>query len=85
MANGCACDVCRKNPLKVDGCRVGVVFIEGDKFPRIPFFGDPGERCYDCNTLTGHYHHWGCDAETCPSCGGQLIGCDCIDVECPVI
>ena len=85
MANGCACDVCRKDPLKADGCRVGVVFIEGDKFPRIPFFGDPGERCYDCNTLTGHYHHWGCDAETCPSCGGQLIGCDCLDIECPVV
>ena len=58
MANENTCDVCRKDPLKVDGCRVGVVFIEGDKFPRIPFFGDHGERCYDCNTLSGHYHHW---------------------------
>lgn len=79
------CDVCRKNPLAVDGCCVGVIFIGGERFPRIRFFGDQGERCHDCNTLNGHFHHWGCDAEIYPSCGGQLIGCDCMEVECPVI
>lgn len=37
-------------------------------------------RCHDCNALFGHLHHWGCDAERCPACGGQLISCDCEDV-----
>lgn len=38
---------------------------------------EEGERCHDCGALKGHYHHWGCDAERCPACYGQLIGCDC--------
>ena len=27
-------------------------------------------RCHDCNALFRHLHHWGCDAERCPACGG---------------
>jgi hypothetical protein len=27
--------------------------------------------------MRGQYHHCNCDAETCPACHGQLIGCDC--------
>ena len=78
-----ACGVCGKNPMTVQGCRIGLVYINGQLYPRIPFHGDPGERCYDCNALSGHFHHWGCDDERCPVCGGQLISCDCEDVECP--
>ncbi len=39
-----------------------------------------GRNCYDCNCPPGAYHHWGCDVERCPRCGGQAIGCDC-DLE----
>ena len=80
-----ACGVCGKNPMTVQGCRIGMVYVNGQLYPRIPFYGDPGERCHDCNALSGHFHHWGCDDEICPVCGGQLIGCDCEGVECPTI
>ncbi len=49
-------------------------------------FGDPRERwgyddiqrCGDCGCKIGGYHHPGCDIETCPNCGGQLITCGCV-------
>lgn len=79
------CGVCWRDPLKEDGCGMTAVFIDGERYGRIPFYGEKGERCPDCNALSGHYHHWGCDAEICPSCGGQMIGCDCLDIECPMM
>jgi len=33
--------------------------------------------CHDCGVLEGQLHQRGCDMESCPFCGGQLIGCDC--------
>jgi hypothetical protein len=34
--------------------------------------------CHDCAAAKGQYHAFGqCDAERCPVCGGQAIGCDC--------
>lgn len=39
--------------------------------------------CHDCAVPRGAYHLPGCDAEQCPRCGGQSIGCDCgDDVRC---
>ena len=77
------CGVCGRNPMKSQGCRIGLVYVNGRPYPRIPFYGEPGERCHDCNARSGQFHHWGCDDERCPVCGGQLISCDCEDVECP--
>ena len=71
--------------MKADGCGVAVVYIDRERYSRIPFYGEKGERCSDCNALSGHYHHWGCDVEICPSCGGQMVSCDCLDIECPVM
>lgn len=34
-------------------------------------------RCPDCNIAPGGNHHFNCDQEECPKCGGQLISCDC--------
>ena len=85
MGNDHACGVCWRDPMKADGCGVAVVYIDRERYSRIPFYGNIGERCSDCNALSGHYHNWGCDAKICPLCGGQMIGCDCLDVECPVI
>lgn len=38
---------------------------------------NPGERCGDCGALYGQYHHFGCDVERCPRCGGQFFGATC--------
>jgi hypothetical protein len=35
-------------------------------------------RCHDCKVVVGGVHHPGCDAERCPVCSGQLIGCGCL-------
>jgi hypothetical protein len=39
-------------------------------------YGGPG-RCHDCGVQPGGNHHPGCDMETCPTCFGQRISCEC--------
>lgn len=34
-------------------------------------------ECHDCGIKEGNIHHFGCDMEGCPFCGGQLISCGC--------
>jgi len=34
--------------------------------------------CHDCGVKEGQLHLLGCDMESCPFCGHQLISCDCI-------
>lgn len=85
MENNNGCLVCGQDMMQSDGCRVAVMYHCGERYMRIPFRGFRGERCGDCNALSGNYHHWGCDAEWCPVCGGQLISCECMEVECPVV
>lgn len=77
------CKICGGEMLKVDGCTLDTIHINGKAYKRIKC-GDKydmietkeGERCHDCNALYGHYHHLGCDSETCPVCHGQLLSCD---------
>lgn len=79
------CEICHQEMKIAGGCLVKVVSDkDGDKHVRIPVGGHgdflegvPDGRCHDCNAKFGEMHHWGCDAERCPVCGGQLISCDC--------
>jgi hypothetical protein len=36
-------------------------------------------KCGGCGTVEGALHEFGCAAERCPFCGGQLISCDCLE------
>jgi len=39
----------------------------------------PYEQCHDCGVREGELHWPGCDMESCPSCGWQLLSCGCIE------
>ena len=79
------CKECNLEMKPDNGCKCSTIICNGTKFERIKagdnedFIPDmeENEYCHDCNVGIGQYHHFGCDAERCPSCGEQLIGCDC--------
>lgn len=83
------CEICNREMLTSKGCAISEISISGKKYKRIKVgdkfdfnegVEDPDFKCHDCGATTGHYHHWGCDAERCPKCYEQLIGCECEDV-----
>ena len=44
----------------------------------VPLDGDAETRCVGCDCYEGQIHLIGCSYERRPSCGGQLIACDCL-------
>lgn len=77
----CSCGVemkpdnagCRDTHLVLNG--KGKKGAGGKRYARIRH--NERECCGDCNATYGRVHHFGCDLEQCPKCGGQLLGCDC--------
>lgn len=67
------------------GCTFNKIEIDGKIYDRVigGFFeeleGKPDKKCHDCgiNNDGKSMHHFGCDMEECPACGGQLLSCDC--------
>ena len=79
--NSYVCEICGKSLELSEGCSTGKIYINGIMYKRIPVFGRmKNGRCVDCNARYGMYHHWGCDQEICPACGGQLLSCSCEDI-----
>ena len=79
------CEDCKKEMKPGNGCLYTHLIIDGKRHKRIKA-GDPldfipdmskDETCHDCNVGVGQYHHSNCDAERCPDCHMQLLGCDC--------
>jgi len=60
-------------------CTKKWVKINGVYYHRNIFCFDKNDRCHDCGIINeiGNVHHYGCDMEVCPCCGGQLYCCDC--------
>jgi hypothetical protein len=83
------CDWCKEEmsgPTPADSCKGNsiVEFPTGEELAAIPYDPDcasPTDRCHDCNIAQHGLHHPGCDTECCPKCGGQLIGCGCLDED----
>jgi hypothetical protein len=74
------CGACNKEMTDGVSC-VSVPFTldDGQEHEPVPYDGP--EKCHDCSTPAGGFHHPGCDMEGCPKCGGQLISCGCIADE----
>jgi hypothetical protein len=60
-----------------------IVRPNGVEMPRVRYGDEPDDwgadrgPCHDCAAIKGEFHGPGCDVERCPSCGGQIYGCDC--------
>ena len=79
------CSYCKQIMSPSTGCKVCSFHVDGKTYERIKAGDDldfdpnmdEGDLCHDCFVGLGQYHHYGCDAEQCPFCHEQLIGCNC--------
>lgn len=76
------CGDCEKDMSSDDtkSCTWPYLVVDGKRYKRDTDYYDLNLRCHDCHILNkrGNVHHWGCDMERCPICGGQLISCECL-------
>lgn len=71
-------------PAKIEAAQLQTKYeISGVLMDRVRYgdededWGADRKPCHDCAVVKGQLHVVGCDAERCPTCGGQAIGCDC--------
>lgn len=80
------CEDCGRETKIATSCAFSRLILGGESLDRVFYGAEPGERaafrgipCHDCGVRLGGYHHFGCDWERCPRCGGQLIFCGCTE------
>jgi len=74
------CEECDQEMLEADSCIYTYIKNGNKVYQRSrKHFEEPSGRCEDCGIKHGGVHHYGCDEETCPICGEQLISCDCFE------
>jgi hypothetical protein len=74
------CKDCQQDMKKADTCVMQKIQLhEGGKvyLRSTEHFDEPDGRCHDCGIKHDGFHHYGCNVERCPACGGQLISCEC--------
>jgi len=81
------CNDCKREMKQGNGCTLRYLQNSSSEMGieriRVDFSKEPnrGYFCHDCNAMPGQLHHFGCDCERCPKCGGQLAGCGCWGAE----
>jgi hypothetical protein len=59
--------------------------LNGRRVLRVPYGREeadlpaPWQPCPDCAVLTSQLHVPGCEAESCPVCGQQVLSCGCLE------
>ena len=77
-----ACPDCHREMLLAPSCvAIFAVVARGKTFDRVQNPTRATDRCDSCYVKLGGIHHFGCDMEPCPSCGGQLITCTGSGIE----
>ena len=71
------CKDCEQEMTPGTACKFTHIVMKNGNVVKRDIQGFGQTICHDCNSHLGGPHHYGCDAERCPICGGQLISCDC--------
>ncbi len=81
------CDLCDNEMQDERSCVPDAILVNGQLYEPIRWGQETGRfaiyprtiagACDSCRAPRGGVHHHGCCIEQCPSCRGQIFGCEC--------